>query len=251
MIIGKKQIDDIRPQFEAMAKPVSIAIDGPAGTGKSTIARALAQKYGYLYFSSGEMYRSLAYACVQKGVDVHQKETVEIMLNYFRLEYRVASTPTGKTLRVFLDGEDITGALHTEEISALTPALAQYPHIREHFREIQREIARTNSVVMEGRDICSVVLPNATHKFYLTASAEERARRRFRELRDDTSTFEEILAGIIARDAVDSLRESCPLKCTDDATIIDTSDLTIYESIDAICTHIDAHQQTETMEMKG
>ncbi|GEM_PF-534051 len=222
---------------------VSIAIDGPAGTGKSTIAKKLAQHYGYLYFSTGTLYRSLAYACLHKNIDINCEPVVCAAVKYLDLRYEVQNCENGKSLVVYLDNQNITPQLHTEIISIITPTVAKYPLIREHFRKIQRGIAASNDIVMEGRDICSVVLPNATHKFYLTASAEVRAKRRFAELiGTEGAKYDEILAEIKARDKADSERDISPLKCANDAIKIDNSDMNIAESVQAFCEVIDGRE---------
>lgn len=219
---------------------VSIAIDGPAGTGKSTIAKKIAQRYGYLYFSTGTLYRSFAYACLNKNIDINDEQSAVSALEQLNLVYVSADTPTGKSLTVYLDGVDITHKIHTEIISILTPVIAKYPQIREHYRNIQRSIASKNNIVMEGRDIGSVVLPNATHKFFLTASAEVRAMRRFNQLDStDTADYQQILAEIVERDKTDSERAISPLRCPSDAILIDNSLLNIEESVQAFCDEID------------
>ena len=251
MIIGKRQIEELRKHQHANREHISIAIDGPAGTGKTSIAKALAEKYGYLFFSAGSLYRSLAYACVAKNIDINSQQTVEVMLHYLPLEYRVVSDNTGKHLAIYLDGEEITDKLHSKTISNITPICAKYPLVRQHFLQIQRDIANSTDIVMEGRDIGSVVLPNATFKFYLTASPEARASRRFQELSQDSDiTYQDILADIIIRDTQDKSRKLSPLQCTADATLIDTTDMTIKESFDSVCLVIESSlPQNQDIEM--
>ena len=223
--------------------PLTIAIDGPAGTGKSTIAKALAEHYGCLYFSAGMLYRSLAYACWQKNIDINNETAVCASVQELTLEYRVQDSDNEKSLAVYLDNREITPLLHSEIISLITPTVAKYPLVREHFRQIQRSIASTTDIVMEGRDICTVVLPNAKHKFYLTASAEVRAERRLAQITcTDGADYVRILEEIKARDKEDGERAISPLKCADDAVLIDNSDMDIGESVQAFCDVIDSRE---------
>ncbi len=244
LLLCKGKEERVAPSLKRA--PLVVAIDGPAGTGKSSIAKALAKEFNLLYFSTGELYRSLAYACLHKNVDHNNEYAVTTMLKYFKLEYKVCQGENGKRMEVFFEGKNITSELHSEIISRLTPISAQYPAVREHYRAIQREIARTTNVVMEGRDICSVVLPNADYKFFITASAEARAERRFFELRNKESVdFKEILADIRARDEADSTRHESPMIKTTDSVLVDTSNMNLEESIEAVAGVIRAGMSKE------
>ena len=221
---------------------ISIAIDGPAGAGKSTIAKEIARTHNFLYINTGELYRSLALACKIKNIDPNNEEALNILINYLDLEFHIANNE----LKITLDKKLISPFLHDPEISKITPIIAKYPQIRKHFQKIQRELAINNNIVMEGRDITSVVLPNATHKFYITASAETRAKRRFDQLVlksriEETPlniSYDEILESIKARDYQDSQREHSPLKINKKAILIDTSDLNLEESINLVNSYL-------------
>ena len=217
---------------------ISIAMDGPAGAGKSSIARDLADELNFLYVSAGELYRSFTYACLNKGFYVNSEETLLAVLRHLNYKFNVVNTQKGKRLVITLDNQNITPYLHDKNISHFTPKIACYPSVRNYFRQVQKDLARQYNVVMEGRDICSVVLPNANFKFYIDASAEARAIRRCTQL-GNLDDYEKVLAEIKQRDKLDTERESCPLQTynkerQNDVIYIDTSNQTLSESINCV-----------------
>ncbi len=214
--------------------PISIAIDGPAGAGKSTIARNLANTLtDFVYISTGELYRSLSYACLKYNLDPTNRALVEFLPFIIEFDYGIIKENCGNRLRVMLGTEDITAQLHTKAVSDITPIVASYSNIREHFRQIQRELASKYNVVMEGRDIGTVVLPNAEYKFFVDASVEVRADRRYAELigKGTQADYEEILDSIKKRDYLDKHRPHSPLVCPDDAYFVDTSHKSVAEVV--------------------
>jgi len=214
--------------------PISIAIDGPAGAGKSTIARNLANTLtDFVYISTGELYRSLGYACLKYNLDPTNKALVEFLPFIMEFDYSIIKENCGNRLRVMLGAEDITAKLHTKAVSDITPIVASYPNIREHFRQIQRDLASKYNVVMEGRDIGTVVLPNADYKFFADASVEVRADRRYAELieKGAQADYEEILDSIKKRDYADRHRPHSPLICPEDAHFVDTSHKSVAEVV--------------------
>ena len=210
-----------------------VAIDGPVAAGKSTIARRVAQKLGYTYIDSGAMYRALAWAAAQADVPVDN--TAEASALLARTDIQLIPQPEGGN-RVDVNGRDVTAAIRTPEIGQLASRLSEMPGVREQMVVRQQEMARGGGVVMEGRDIQTVVLPDAEVKIFLTASAEARARRRWLELKErgEAADIEQILAGINQRDYRDSNRAHSPLRAAADAVRVDTSDLSIEEVVAAV-----------------
>jgi cytidylate kinase len=206
---------------------MKIAIDGPAGAGKSTVARKLAEKLGVVYIDTGAMYRALTWKALQKKVDPENAEALYELANSIRIHFEYHS---GRQ-KVICDGEDLTAAIRLPEVSAMVSTVASHPAIRKIMVEQQQEMARNISVVMDGRDIGECVLPDAEYKFFLTASIEERANRRAVELNDSgfTINHETILQDIIQRDKRDSEREVGSLKILADSIIIDSSNLSIEQ----------------------
>lgn len=218
-----------------MSKSVfSVAIDGPSGAGKSTVAKAAAARCGFIYVDTGAIYRTVGLAARRADIDPHSAAAVETLLP--GLSIRFDYGPDG-TQRMYLNGEDVSTAIRTPEISMYASAVSAIPAVRAYLLDMQRDTAKTSSVVMDGRDIGTVVLPDADLKIFLTASAEARARRRLAELaaKGDPSTFEEVLADMIKRDEQDSTRAAAPLKAAEDAVLMDTSDMTLDESIGHVC----------------
>lgn len=211
---------------------INVALDGPSGAGKSTIAKSIAAKLGFVYVDTGALYRSIAYYVINNGGDVKDTEQVISMLPQVdvKLKYR------RKAQCVILCGEDVSDKIRTPEISMGASAVSAIPEVREFLFDLQRSIAAENDIIMDGRDIGTVVLPNADVKIFLTASAEERANRRFKELQEkgDPSTYEEVLADINQRDYNDTHREIAPLKKADDAVEVDSTSLTLEETVDEI-----------------
>lgn len=208
---------------------INIAIDGPAGAGKSTIAKIVSAKLGYIYVDTGALYRTVAlYLCENKIAD----ENIADSLKDANVSLKFVD---GKQC-VYLGERDVSDLIRTPEISMEASRTSAIPAVREYLFETQKKIARENNVIMDGRDIGTVVLPDAQVKIFLTASAEERAERRFKELSEkpDCPSYEQILKDIIERDCNDSNRKTSPLKQADDAVLVDTTELSLDESADKI-----------------
>ena len=212
---------------------ISVAIDGPAGAGKSTIARKAAEDLGFVYVDTGAIYRTVACAVDAAGIDPTDAQAVEALLP--SLEVQLSWTEDGLQ-HMLLNGEDVTGKIREPKISQLTSQLSAMPAVRDFLMDTQRQTARNHNVVMDGRDIGTVVLPCADVKIFLFASPEERARRRWIELKNagKESSYEDVYAEMIQRDARDSGRSVAPLKPAEDAVMLDTSSLNLQESIDAV-----------------
>lgn len=209
--------------------PMNIAIDGPAGAGKSTAARMVAEKFGYIYVDTGAMYRAMALYVLREGIDPADQEAVEAACGAadISLEYKDG------VQQVLLSGENVTDEIRTAKVSRTASAVSAYGAVREKLVELQRKLARRRDVVMDGRDIGTAVLPNADLKVYLTASAHVRALRRFKELpagQADVS-LEEVEAEITTRDKQDMERAISPLKQAEDAVFLDTSDMSLEEVV--------------------
>ena len=207
----------------------NIAIDGPAGAGKSTIARRAAAEMGFIYVDTGALYRSVAYYCITKGADVKDREKIAALLPEISPELRFIDG----VQHVFVNGEDVSGNIRTPEVSLGASSVSAYPEVRAFLFDLQRKIAAENNVIMDGRDIGTVVLPNAQVKIFLTASPEERAKRRYEELtqKGEKVSYEKVLQDMIARDKQDSERAIAPLRPAPDAVKLDTSGNTIEQSI--------------------
>ena len=213
-------------------KYISVAIDGPSGAGKSTVARAAAAKLGYVYVDTGAMYRSIGLAVCRKGIAGEDTEGIKATLP----EIDIRLTYQDGAQRVLLNGEDVTKAIRENEVSGYASQVSAYPEVRAFLLDMQRELARTHNVIMDGRDIGTVVLPNADVKVFLTASPEERAKRRCRELeqRGQQVDYQQLLAEITQRDYADSHRAAAPLKQAEDAVLLDTSALDFDASLEAL-----------------
>lgn len=211
---------------------INIALDGPSGAGKSTIAKAIAKRLEYVYVDTGALYRSIALHMIRNDVDVKSEEQVTANLN--GLDVKLAYMEGGQ--RVLLNGEDVSDQIRTPEISMGASDVSAIPSVRTFLFDLQQNIAKENNIIMDGRDIGTVVLPKADVKIFLTATAEERANRRFKELQEkgDSSTYEEVLKDIIQRDYNDTHREIAPLKKADDAIEVDSSELNLEEVTDKI-----------------
>lgn len=211
---------------------ISVAIDGPSGAGKSTLAKRLAKELGYLYVDTGAMYRSIGLYALRQGVDPKDEAAVTALLPQIQIELRYVDGAQ----RVLLCGEDVSEAIRAEEVGMATSAVSAHPPVRAFLLELQRGMARTHDILMDGRDIGTVILPNASVKIFLTASAEARATRRFRELQEkgvDTD-FETVLEDIRRRDYQDSHRATAPLRQAEDAVLVDTSEMDLEESFQAL-----------------
>lgn len=212
---------------------IQIAIDGPSGAGKSTMAKLLSQRLGIMYLDTGAMYRALALKAIRLGIDTRDSEKISCLLP--QLDIKIAFQDGSQ--KVILDGEDVSGLIRTDQISMGASNVSAIPEVRKRLVELQQRIACNNSVVMDGRDIGTHVLPQASIKIFLTASAHERALRRFRELKEKgllTKTFEKLKKEIETRDYNDSHREASPLRQAKDAILLDTSDLSIDQSVEKI-----------------
>ena len=218
---------------------INIAIDGPAGAGKSTIAKRIAEIMHLTYVDTGAMYRALGLKAVRNGIDPGDAEAVAPMLT----DTTVTFIKINGEQHVVLDGEDVNEFIRTEEISHAASVISTLPEVRQKLVDLQREIARSTDTVMDGRDIGTVVLPNTPYKFYVTASAEVRAKRRFIEYQKKgilgDMTYEDVLNEVKTRDERDMNREFSPLRPAENAVIIDTSEMSIDEAVDAVIEDID------------
>ena len=218
---------------------INIAIDGPAGAGKSTVAKRIAEIMHLTYVDTGAMYRALGLKAVRNGIDPGDAEAVAPILT----DTTVTFIKINGEQHVVLDGEDVNELIRTEEISHAASVISTLPEVRRKLVDLQREIARSTDTVMDGRDIGTVVLPNTPYKFYVTASAEVRAKRRFIEYQKKgilgDMTYEDVLNEVKARDERDMNREFSPLRPAENAVIIDTSEMSIDEAVDAVTEDID------------
>ena len=210
-------------------KNINIAIDGPAGAGKSTIAKMVSKKLGYIYVDTGALYRTIALFITENNI---LDEEIETALEKADVSLRFIDGAQ----RVFLGDRDVSDLIRTPEISMAASRTSAIPAVRKYLFGTQQKIAAENNVIMDGRDIGTVVLPNADVKIFLTASAEERANRRFKELSEKPNCpcYEEILSDIIERDRQDMTREVSPLKQAEDAVLVDTTELDLEQSAEAI-----------------
>ena len=213
--------------------PISIAIDGPSGAGKSTLARQLASALHFLYVDTGAIYRTIAYYAYANHLDPSDEAAVLAALPDIRIEL---CHDTEGLQRMILNGEDVTDAIRLPQISQYASVVSAYPGVRAFLLEMQRDFARKGSVIMDGRDIGTVVLPHADVKIFLTASPEARARRRCLELeqRGTPEPFDQVLSEIQQRDWEDSHRETAPLRQAEDAVVVDTTELNFEESLAAL-----------------
>ena len=212
---------------------ISIAIDGPSGAGKSTLARRCAAAFGFLYADTGAIYRTVGLAAVRAGIDRKDERAVAGLLPGLKIEMKYDAQ--GEQ-RMYLNGEDVSDAIRMPEISIAASDVSALPVVRQFLLEMQRSLARTQSVLMDGRDIGTVVLPDADLKVFLTASAEERARRRVLQLEEKgvTEDYEKVLQEIRYRDEQDMNRETAPLRQAEDAVLLDTTELSYDESFAAL-----------------
>lgn len=216
-----------------MAPASVIAIDGPAASGKSTLALQLADELDYLYFDTGVMYRAVTLKALQADLDAQAEAEISALAESLEIDVQPAPAD-GRPYRVLVDGSDVTGRLRTPAVDNAVSTVAAYKRVRRAMSARQREIGLRGEVVMVGRDIGTVVLPEADLKLYLKASPEARARRRWREIqaRGEEADYQEILASMKARDRLDSTREIAPLRPADDAIVLDTTELSIEETFE-------------------
>ncbi|MDO5407052.1 MAG: (d)CMP kinase [Eubacteriales bacterium] len=213
-------------------KAFNIAIDGPAGAGKSTIAKMVAKKLGFIYVDTGAMYRAIALYMLRQGVDRTDEAAVSEAVKGAKITIRYQDGAQ----QVLLNGEDVSGLIRTEEVGNTASATSVYPAVRAHLLALQRELAASADVLMDGRDIGTCILPDADAKIFLTASARVRAMRRYKELleKGEACNLEEIEQDIMERDARDMNREIAPLKQAADALLVDSSEMTIEQVVQAI-----------------
>jgi cytidylate kinase len=223
-----------------MTTPNIIAIDGPAASGKSTLGRRVADSLGYLFFDTGVMYRAVTWAMLQRGIDVNDEAAVTYLAETAQIDVLGPSQTDGRACDVLLDGTDITWETRRPEVDANVSPVSAFRGVRQALASQQRRIGLRGRVVMVGRDIGTVVLPEADLKIYLDASAEERARRRYQEnlQRKGQADYEEILAGVRRRDEIDSTRAFSPLRAAEDAVILDSDKLNadeVFARVETLC----------------
>ncbi|UCD97948.1 MAG: (d)CMP kinase [Chloroflexota bacterium] len=219
-----------------MGSPQIIAIDGPAGSGKSTVGKLVAEHLGYLFFDTGVMYRAVTLAVIQQGIDVHDEVLVSNIAETIDIGLQTPSILDGRDCDILLDGKDVTWDIRSPEIDGSVSIISAYPRVRQILSEKQRRIGLQGRVVMLGRDIGTVVLPEADLKVYLDASVEERARRRYLERikRGEKVDYDLILTMLRERDQIDSTRKIAPLKPADDAIVINTDGLNIQQVFESV-----------------
>ena len=211
---------------------VSVAIDGPAGAGKSTLARRLAAELGYIYVDTGAMFRTIGLYALRAGKDPKDNEAVNALLPEISLKFAFI----GGEQHIYLNGEDVSTAIRTEEVGMAASAVGANPEVRAFLLGMQRDMAKTQDVLMDGRDIGTVVLPDATVKIFLTASPEACATRRWKEYQQKgvEVSYEEVLADVRQRDYQDTHRAAAPLRQADDAQLLDTSEMNFEQSLEAM-----------------
>lgn len=217
-------------------KPNTIAIDGPAASGKSTVACKLAKRRNFLYFDTGVMYRAVTWAALAHGIDLANENLVTNLAKRLRIDVKPPTVDDERQYTVMADGLDITWAIRNEDVEAGVSVVSAYPGVREALVAQQRRVSAPGGIVMVGRDIGTIVLPEADIKIYLDANIRARAMRRYQELleRSENASFDDVLSAMRRRDAIDSARKVSPLVPARDAVIIDTSELTIEQVVDEI-----------------
>jgi len=226
-------------KISSQAPPI-IAIDGPAASGKSTVGLRLAKELGYLFFDTGVMYRAVTWLALERGIDVRAEAAVTALAEKTQIDVAPASKSDGRACDVLVDGQDITWETRRRKVDANVSIVAAYRGVRAALSQQPRRIGQRGRVVMVGRDIGTVVLPDADLKIYLDATAEERARRRYDEIlaRGGKAKYDEILERVIERDRIDSTRDVAPLKAAEDAVVIDSDTLTadeVFDKVLALC----------------
>ncbi|MBS6292926.1 MAG: (d)CMP kinase [Veillonella sp.] len=213
-------------------KKIAIAIDGPAGAGKSSISKVVANELGYLYIDTGAMYRGVTWAVLDSHVDVKNQKDVESLLPSLDLTLE----PTANACKVFVKGQDVTDLIRQQQINENVSTIASYKGVREYLVERQQAMAAVGGVILDGRDIGSVVLPKAELKIYLTASVDARAKRRWLEVQGTSNeqSLEDIKKNVESRDAMDKNRDESPLVCVEDAIVVDSSNMTFDETVEHI-----------------
>ena len=213
-------------------KKIAIAIDGPAGAGKSSISKVVANELGYLYIDTGAMYRGVTWAVLDSHVDVNDQKEVEALLPSLDLTLE----PTASACKVFVKGQDVTNLIRQQQINENVSTIASYKGVREYLVERQQAMAAIGGVILDGRDIGSVVLPDAELKIYLTASVDARAKRRWLEVQGTSNEqpLEDIKKNVESRDEMDKNRDESPLVCVEDAIVVDSSNMTFDETVEHI-----------------
>ena len=216
--------------------PSIIAIDGPAASGKSTIGLRLAEALGYIFFDTGVMYRAVTWLALERGIDVHDEAAVTALAEETQIDVAPASRSDGRACDVLVNGRDITSETRTRKVDANVSIIAAYRGVRKALSQQQRRVGQRGKIVMVGRDIGTVVLPEADLKIYLDATAEERARRRYDEIiaHGGNTDYEGILKRVIERDRIDSTRDVAPLKAAEDAVVLDSDKLNADEVFEQI-----------------
>ena len=211
---------------------LNVGIDGPVSAGKSSVADAVAARLGILHLDTGAMYRALGLTAVRRGIDVQDEEAIVRLCR----ELKVSVSHEADGQHTFVEGEDVTGLIRTPEVSMAASTVSRYADVRRNMVKIQQQLAAETDMLLDGRDICTTVLPNATAKIYLTASAEERARRRWLELQKKGSDepFEQVLEEVKARDYQDMNRPVEPLRQAEDAVLVDSTNLNYEQVVDTI-----------------
>ena len=212
---------------------INIAIDGPGGAGKSTVARAVAKQLGFIYVDTGAIYRAIGLKFVRTGKSFTNENIISVLPGT-----ELSLTHIDGEQHIIIDGEDVSSLIRTQEISSAASKVSAVPEVRAFLLDLQRDIARKNNVIMDGRDVGTVILPNAEVKIFLTANVEVRARRRHRELMakglETPDTFERVLKEVADRDKADSERATAPLKPAEDAVLVDTSDMDFDQSVQTV-----------------
>ena len=211
---------------------IAVAVDGPAGAGKSSISKIVAKKLGYLYIDTGAMYRSVTWAVLHNHIDVNNQKAVEALLP----ELDLTMEASDDSCKVFISGQDVTDFIRTPQVNNAVSIVASYKGVRQYLVERQRLMAEAGGVILDGRDIGSVVLPNAELKIYLTASVEARAMRRYLEVKGTVNeqTLEDIKDSVMQRDDMDKNRKESPLIQVEDAVLVDSSEMTFDETVEYI-----------------
>jgi cytidylate kinase len=227
-----------------MGIPEIIAIDGPAGSGKSTIGKLLAEHLDYLYFDTGVMYRAVTLAVINQGIDIENELMVSSLAENLEIDLQIPTLKDGRDCDILMEGQDVTWDIRSPEVDAKVSIVSAYPRVRQALSEKQRRIGLQGRVVMMGRDIGTVVLPEADLKVYLDASLEERAGRRYHERiqRGEDVDYDSILVMLRERDRIDSTRKYAPLKPADDSIVVDTDGMTIQQVFATILKLAEKHR---------